>query len=406
MNNEEIRKYLNKIVKSNTFSRSKIYNRLLEYLTEATLKGQKPKEFTIGVDVFYQKMEKANDSYVRVQVYKLRKILETYYNTEGKHDSIRFVIPKGSYTLKFKTKREIQRSKRYKYLIILSVFVFIIFLSSSFFYSLFFKRPDLQKLKKSKFWREIVHIKGETILVSGDFFVYRNKKMDERYNRYRIIRDVHINSLEEFREMIKHSDFFEMEDFETTDLPTYLTRSAVYSMKYLIPILDRNNVPFDITISSDFSWNVYKNNNIIYIGSFKNLGPLTIVTDKLNIYYDHKNDIISFVDNGDTIKYLSKYFVSEKNSMNIDYTLVAKVPGSNNNVIYLFVSNNDIGCIESIKYFTQPDSLKSFEKNILKGASFFKAFYKSEGIVRTGTSFYLLNYEAIEDSTLGSFWRY
>jgi hypothetical protein len=126
----------------------------------------------------------------------------------------------------------------------------------------------------------------------------------------------------------------------------------------------------------------------------------------LNIYYDHKNDIISFVDNGDTIKYLSKYFVSEKNSMNIDYTLVAKVPGSSNNAIYLFVSNNDIGCIESVKYFTQPDSLKSFEENILKGASFFKAFYKSEGIVRTGTSFYLLNYEAIEDSTLKAFWRY
>jgi hypothetical protein len=404
MNNDEIRKYLKKIINSKCFSRSKIYNRLLEYLTESTLKGQTPKEFTIGVDVFYQKMEKANDSYVRVQVFKLRKILETYYNIEGKNDSVRFVIPKGSYSLKFKTKREIQRSKHYKYLIY--IFIFVVLLASYFSYSLFFGRSDLRKQKKSKFWHEILCNKRETIIVSGDFYVFRDKKTDDKFDRYRIIRDVHLNSLEEFKEMIKHTDSLKMEDYETTDLPTYMTRGVLYSMKYLIPMLDRNGVPFNITISSDFFWNVYKNKNIIYIGSFKSLSSLSIVTDKLNIYYDHENDIISFVNNGDTIKYYSKYYTNEKKSMNIDYTLVAKVPGSDNNVINLFVSNNDIGCIEAIKYFTQPDSLKNFEKNILKKSTYFKAFYKSEGIVRTGTTFYLLNYEAITDSTLVDFWRY
>ena len=70
MNETEIRKFLSKIIGSDAFQRSDTLRRLLQYLTEASLKGEHPKEFTVGLDVFNQKAEDPASSKVRVYVYK------------------------------------------------------------------------------------------------------------------------------------------------------------------------------------------------------------------------------------------------------------------------------------------------------------------------------------------------
>jgi hypothetical protein len=46
------------------------------------------------------------DNIVRVHAYRLRKLLETWYAGEGSQDKIRFVIPRGHYTLRIQPRED------------------------------------------------------------------------------------------------------------------------------------------------------------------------------------------------------------------------------------------------------------------------------------------------------------
>ena len=128
---------------------------------------------------------------------------------------------------------------------------------------------------------------------------------------------------------------------------------------------------------------------------------LSLLAKKLNINYNYKSDIITSRHKGEE----SLYSNSVSGETMIDYTLAAKMPGPLNNVIFFFVSNNDIGSIAAVKYFTQLDSIQCFQKNLLKDASYFRAVYKVTGILKTDVSFDMLEFEPIADSTLSRFWN-
>ena len=61
--------------------------------------AERLKGYAIAVDVFGQDSEfdSSTDAVVRVQAGRLRELLAQYYATEGRHDPIRLVIPRGSY---------------------------------------------------------------------------------------------------------------------------------------------------------------------------------------------------------------------------------------------------------------------------------------------------------------------
>lgn len=397
MNDLEIKDYLNKIINSKVFSYSRTHKELLRYLTEATLKGETPKEFTIGVDVLHQNADDPSTSKVRVHIYKLRQKLAEYYRSEGVNDHIYFSIPKGSYSIAFKYKKNILK-KNYFWL---TVFGFI-FLGMLNFIFLVSKKSDNTRLKRSSFWNELIRNNKETVIVAGDFFVFRDVKILDQLNRYWVVRDMGINSEDQLHQLMSSTDSLNLSDYQTTSVPTYMPRDALFSMQYIIPFLYENQIKYQIILSSDFSWGVYNDFNIIYVGAFKNLKELSLLTDKLNIKYNNETSSIA-INEPEAHRTYSSVFDDAKN---IDYALISKMPGSNNNVIYFFVSDNDIGCIESVKYFTQPDSLKIFEQMILKDAGFFKAIYKTEGILRTGVTFSLVDFMPIKDSTLINFWHY
>jgi len=98
----EVMKHVRGICRSNTLIRSKRGSHLLQYLVEAVLRNSSEpslKERVIGVEVFGKppSYEPHDDPIVRVSVRDLRKKLTSYYETEGRHSSIRIQIPLGSY---------------------------------------------------------------------------------------------------------------------------------------------------------------------------------------------------------------------------------------------------------------------------------------------------------------------
>ena len=400
MNDIEIRAQLDKIIASNAFSLSGVYKRLLKYLTEATLKGEKPKEFTIGYEVFNQDVDDPSTSRVRVSIYKLRQRLDKYYKDEGVKDNILFTIPKGGYSLKFTHNKETaHKSKNNTIWIVLLAFAIPTIASFVYYIT---QCNDYDRFKNTVFWEELINNKKKTVIIAGDFFVYRDIKYERDHERYINVRDIHIDSKEQLEKYLEDNPEMKKDDYSILDDVTYMPRDALFSMQYIFPLLYENKVKYEIILSSDFNWETYKNYNIIYIGAFKNLKQLSILIDKLKIKYNNLDHSITITNKEESKTYSSQFMLKK----NIDYTLVSKLPGSNNNVIHLFVSNNDIGCIETVKRFTQLDSLKHFENRFLNDANYFKAIYKAEGIERTNVTCGMVEFETITDSTLTNFWHY
>ena len=104
---------LQKILASQEFSSSKIYQAYLTYLVKAANEGKSVKEITIAIDVFGKDKDfnPAEDTIVRSHTYTLRKKLDSYYYNEGKEDRYRLEIPKGHYEVQFCPKSEQRLSK-------------------------------------------------------------------------------------------------------------------------------------------------------------------------------------------------------------------------------------------------------------------------------------------------------
>jgi len=93
------------VLHSKEFLRAAALAKLLKYLCEKSLQGRihEIKEFTIATDVYGKDLHfgEKRDSLVRVEVSRLRRRLQRYYETEGAASPIRIVIKPGTYRPEF-----------------------------------------------------------------------------------------------------------------------------------------------------------------------------------------------------------------------------------------------------------------------------------------------------------------
>ncbi|RPI20859.1 MAG: hypothetical protein EHM61_26130 [Acidobacteria bacterium] len=98
---EEVRAELEKVLKSEAFSRADRSQKFLQYVCELTLKGESSRinQYLIGFEVFGRGPEYSTgeDSLVRRQAHVLRQRLESYYAGEGRSDPVRISLPLGHY---------------------------------------------------------------------------------------------------------------------------------------------------------------------------------------------------------------------------------------------------------------------------------------------------------------------
>lgn len=96
---------IERIVATAPFQKSPNLRGLLSYLAEHTIRGKAEAltERQIGIAVFGKPVgySPAEDSAVRVHVRQLRLRLHEYFAQEGRRESVRVEIPKGSYALEF-----------------------------------------------------------------------------------------------------------------------------------------------------------------------------------------------------------------------------------------------------------------------------------------------------------------
>ncbi|QIG52954.1 hypothetical protein G6N82_01155 [Altererythrobacter sp. BO-6] len=93
----EIEREINALLKDDVFQRSPVMARLLKYLFEMTEKKVHVKSFTIATDALGKTGEESSDAdtYARVAVARLRRVLATYYAARPERDAIH--VDSGTY---------------------------------------------------------------------------------------------------------------------------------------------------------------------------------------------------------------------------------------------------------------------------------------------------------------------
>ena len=98
---EDIRKQLQRLIRSKAFRHASALQRLLQYLISKAIEDPFAdiKEYTIGTEVFDRGpgYDPQSDTIVRVQIHRLRLKVKEYYESEGVNDPIAVDIPKGHY---------------------------------------------------------------------------------------------------------------------------------------------------------------------------------------------------------------------------------------------------------------------------------------------------------------------
>jgi len=387
-NKNLIYNHLKKITSSRHFVKSKISCDLLNYLTEASLEGKNPKELTIGVELFGKKYEDADkqDSNIRVYIHNVRKKLKDYYAAEGKKDPVIFVLEKGKYRVRFDSPKDHRKPVRYVFLIPFIVSFAALLVLGFLYFKLSSK--DKTPWKELPVWQDFAESDKPTLLVLGDYFVFSGQLPTGSVGIYR---DFNINSEVEYEHLLDKNPEL-IHSLSKSNL-TYLSKMAAFCQSHIYKVFAQTGAPIHVKLSSDLQPDDLKNNNIIFVGNYKNMGLFENVIQDLDFSFGifSSGRQLIFSNDPDAEIYQP---VSESNKQ-IDYALVINIGGYSDNRFLLFLSTKDIGNISVVDQLTNPDYLTTLlnEKLMQLDPDNFKALYKVQGINKTDLAFELIRVE-------------
>lgn len=415
--NAQISAQLKRIIDSDTFNRSKVNSNLLSYLVQYALvtlenegKIKGPKEIEIAIEVFNKgdDYNPTEDSFVRVYISKLRKKLEVYYQTEGKNEEFRIIIPSGGYELSFVTQKKrtvndfnttenttqqltntaanVEKQARNPKSLLQQVFLYpkilyIVLMISlsihifSYFNSSLDQGDDYQAVREHPLWQDLLNHSKPTLIVIGDFFVIG--ELDSNTGNWRAIIDFQINNNADLKNYIEN--YPAKKDVMHQSKITYLSNKSAFSIKHLLPLFnDLNKV--DIRLVSDLSPSDLREYNLIYIGEFKTLGPLSTYFRGTNY-----SIIPRSLTNRSTKKVFDVKGVLEEHYT--DYGLFAKFSGPNKNLVFTFAGFSDASISQMTEFVTNVEHLNSKEfKNNIKTQTYsnVELLFSTTSFNRTG----------------------
>jgi len=406
---ETIEKTLDNIFSSKHFS-SSFDRKFLKYLIEATLEKRELKEINIAIEIFKrsENFNPADDSIVRSHMYSLRKRLETYYLTDGKADPIKIVVPKGHYKVDFinrmDQKSNLKRSRlKFSYFTLALVIIFAaltIYLSLE--NSTLHRQIEIHRTANIPIsvWSDFLESNLSTLLVLGDYYVFQ-RPLDSS-GRERFIRDVEINSSEDFAKYLENNPS-EKGKIEETPL-TYFGMEAPHVVNTITKIFHENDSKLNIKFASDLNWQDIQQNNIIFIGSMKTMREMNYFFNQLRFkvsLFPHKVYYTpTYQDTVETISLESYYRYGFHN----DYPIVTKFPGSHQNIIMLFVSFSSFGKVETVKKLTHNSFITDLRNlNFINGKDlpqYFEILFRVYGIERSGFNTEIIHFHEIEPDSI------
>jgi hypothetical protein len=393
MDDKNIKKtILSRLENSEEFYNSKKYLDLLKYLIEKTEKGISPKEKDIATEA----LEKGDDfdpiidTSVRVYIYRLRKKLQDYYKNEGYLDNYQISIPKGEYYIEFskhKNKTDHNHKRQINLPFIAVTIISLLSLSALIYlWHDYLSFQESLKIidKQNDIWAPFVDSQHSTLLVLGDHFFYASRENND-YSTDKHIRSHKINNMDDFNEFLaRKQNTSNIKYFKDDEY--FLDPYCVQTLIYLNPIFYGVRKNFEIKMASRVKWEDFRNYNIIFVGSFKTLGIFNTFLNNLHIKHELfplPNKIIIADSLSNSMEIFNTSISKEPPMFHREYSMIAKIPGPNNNVILVLCGFNYIGVENALKTITIPERLKKCEANLKKEfgniPSFFEIVYQVEG---------------------------
>jgi hypothetical protein len=393
---------LGKILKDPIFYSGDFYKELLRYLHKCHCDNYSPTEIDIATHVFGKKhdFDPAQDTLIRVYLFRLRKKFEKYYKGPGRQDPIRISIPKGSHSLEFVPNSDptTEKSRRRFSLPRLACPLAFVFLTAAILY-LWMQNASLKKLavperytQDNFIWSDFLKSNLPTVTIFGELFSFY-KHLPE-YDRTWLVRDDQINSHEELDAFVASRKIERGEVF----LPGWdiLPKSAVLDFSRIQPLFHPRERRLQARITSEFLWKDLESSNIIYIGHFHNLGLLKSLLPQNRIQSVIKRHrfpaspeyhIRVHAGNLDTL-YQTRIPFMESEPPTRDFVIVTKIPGPKTSSILFIVSYFTSGRSKAIENLTDLDALRQLQDRIRVEypsiPAYFEMMLEVEGYKETG----------------------
>lgn len=378
---------LEKILASQEFSGSKIYQTYLTYLVNTADEGRSVKETTIAIDVFGKdaNFNPAEDTIVRSHTYTLRKKLESYYYNEGKDDRFRLEIPKGHYNVQFCPKSEssitLANAKRlipWVFTLLALFAVLMMWIENSFLNEKV--QSYIQIDLEDPIWREFIQSDLPIMIVPGDHIFYT--EYSEKIGRELTIRDYTINSLAELESL---KTVLPQSKIRRSDEP-YFPYHSIWSIPPILNVLYAGNQKPIFRKSLDISPQILDEYNFIFIGSIKTL--YTFEHTMANSYFNFNiaPHIVTYT-HPDSEKTLTFSTNLHSQGPNEDLVLVLKLPGPSANMIFIIASYHSLGAPEIADYLTSKSKRAPLEAIFVSRygeiPKYFEILFRVTGIDKT-----------------------
>lgn len=381
---QQIKKYQEKVLHSQCFSKSAVVKELLKYLVEQSLQGESPKEFEIAYEVFGQKDNRSKEKNIRIYVHNLRKKLDEYYEREGASDEMILSIPKGGYLVVFTLNKKVILQTKIAKLspVVLGISIVILFLSIVIFSSGY-----RSKVTRNFMWKEFYSSHFPTLIIMGDhYFVNTKNALGVSATRF-----YDINSDEEFDEFVKGNPELAVNFQKTTK--SYINEQGPYCLYKVMSFLGGGEVDIDLRYSSNLEWEHLTDVNSIFIGSYKTQNILKKAYEKIGISYNIPETKLLYEINDTTLVFRSTY----NDFLLLEYATFMYFKTSDDRNTMTLMCNSDIGNVATIKYLSEPKNLKLLKQKTKDFPSGnFKAIFEVQGKQETEFKIVIKRIDPIE----------
>ena len=362
---------LDKILNSPTFANKEAQKSLLSFLYSSANEGKSLREIDIAFDFFKREdtFQPGEDTIVRVSVYKLRALLEKYYQNEGAEDELVFDLPKGGYSLKVVKKGE-ERNRLIRKTQKKGVIYFILVVS--FIINLFFLLNTEWKsgIKSNPVWTDYLKSELPVCITLGNPFFFR--AIQDSTDEGIVIRDISINSTEDLQRSNMGKYLNKSMKIGALDYP-YLSTNNIRPLPDIIKVFSKAGIDVRLQTLSETNIEDVKRCNQVFIGNINSFGFFTKFLEKTSIRLKtNPREII--INKGADSLVLS---VPEKiHGYYVDYAFMAKVPGMNNTIISLLGDFHASGIKGLSDFITNQASISKLNKEISAKHGKFPEFFE------------------------------
>jgi hypothetical protein len=292
--------HLEEVLQSRCFQRATTLRALLLYLWEN--KDKDISEYAIAVEALHRKpdFESKIDATVRVQIWRLRRFLTKYYETEGSHSTVRLTIPVGTHRIQLthtdpenrnepvpEESAEVEseaildsvpsspgifiRNDRSLFVALGMVLVTVCLGVAGLILPSIHDRSKViasSRLELPTFWKKFMDNGKPTriVLSSPVFFAWNSTSKDD----FLVVRDVSVNDFEKSKESPQIANL-EKQRGKPRNWTSYTTASDTFASIQLARFLDGYGVKSSVSSSAATPEEIIDHENVVVFGTTNSL---------------------------------------------------------------------------------------------------------------------------------------